>query len=206
MRLFPRRFEKPLFDLFGDIAQLLESGAESLARTLGENPREREGTAAELHEQSADAVALSRRIANRLAAALITPFEAEILHTLALCMSDALDAMERSADLTVRFDLGSVPPALLETAELISRAAELTVEATWHLSDTDELREFSSAMRRLDTHAERLLRGVLTDLYASAEPAGEMLRIREVAFELRHVLERFEQVARTADLLRIKDS
>jgi len=206
VRLFPRRYEKPLFDLFGDIAQLLESGAESLARTLGEDPEERARTATQLHEQSADAVALSRRIANRLAAALITPFEAEVLHALALGMSDALDAMERAADLTVRFELGSVPHPLLETAELIARAAEITVEATWHLSDTDELREFSAAMRRLDTHAERLLRGVLTDLYASTESAGTMLRTREVAFELRRVLEKFEQVARTADLLRIKDS
>lgn len=206
MRLFPRRYEKPLFDLFGDIAQLLVSGSECLSRTLGEDPRERARLAAQLHEQSADAMALTRRVANRLAEALITPFEAEVLHSFALRMSDALDAMERAADLTVRFELGSVADPLLEIAELISRAAEITVEAVWHLSDVDELREYPAAMRRLDTHGERLLRGALTEIYSSRAEAGPMLASREVAFQLRGVLERFELVARNADLLRIKDA
>lgn len=206
MRLFPRRYEKPLFDLFGDSAQLIASGAETLARGLGANPEDRRRTADQLHEGSADAMALSRRIANRLAAALITPFEAEVLHGLTLAMSDVLDAMERVADLAVRFRLGSIPVPLLEIAELVSRASEITVEAMWHLGDGDDLREFSAAMRRLDTHAERLMRGALTDLFASTASAGDMMAMREVAIQLRGVMERFEGVARTADLLRIKDS
>lgn len=206
MRLFPQRYEKPLFDLFGDIAQLLMSGSEALSRTLGESPRERPRIAVRLHEQSGEASALSRRIANRLAAALITPFEAEVLHGLSLAMSDALQAMDRAADLTVRFGLGSVPDPLLETAELIARAAEITVEAMWHLGDVRELHEFSAAMRRLDNHAERLARGALTDVFSQSVTAGQMLREREVALALRHVLTVFEQVAREADLLRIKDS
>jgi len=206
VRLFPRRYEKQLFDLFADSAHLIVAGAEALARSLGEDPEERPRLAAQLHEHSADALALSRRISNRLAEALITPFEAEVLHAMSLAMSDVLDAMERTADLVVRFRLGSIPLPLLETAELITRAAELTVEAAWHLGDVDELREYRAAMRRLDTHAERLMRGELVDLYASAAPAGEMMQVREVTFELRRVLERFEVVARSADLLRIKDS
>lgn len=206
MRLFPQRYEKPLFDLFGDIAQLLVSGAEVLSRTLGESPRERARIAARLHEQSGEAAALSRRIGNRLAAALITPFEAEVLHGLSLALSDAMQAMDRAADLTVRFSLGSVPDPLLETAELIARAAEITVEAMWHLGEVHELQEFSAAMRRLDNHGERLARGALTDVFASGASAGQMLREREVALALRDVLSQFEQAAREADLLRIKDS
>lgn len=206
MRLFPRRYEKPVFDLFADAAQLLASGAEALARTLGDAPGERARTAAQLHEHAADSVAVSGRITNSLAAAVITPSEAEVLRALSLAMSDTLDTMERAADLTVRFGIGAVPVPLLETAELISRASELTVEAVWNLGDIGRLRDFSSATRRLDTHAERLLRGALTDLYAGDGSAGEMLRMREVAFELRRVIERFAAIARTAELLRITDS
>lgn len=206
MRLFPRRYEKPLFDLFADISQLLVSGSEGLSRALGADPREREHLASQLHEQAGDAAAVARRIDNRLAAALITPFEAEVLHDLALAMSDALGAMERAADLTARFGLGSIPDPLLETAELILRAAEVTVEATWHLGDTRELHEYSAAMLRLDNHGERLVRGALTELYASPAGVGDMMRMREVALELRHVLTCFARVARTTDLLRIKDS
>lgn len=206
MRLFPRRYEKQLFDLFADSAHLIAAGGEVLARALGEEPAERPRMAAQLHEHSADCLAIARRIANRLAEALITPFEAEVLHTMAFAMSDVLDAMERTADLTVRYGVGSLPVPLLEIAELVSRSADITVEAAWHLGEVDELREYTAAMRRLDTHAERLMRGALADLYASDAPAGSMMRMRDVAVELRRVMERFEAVARSADLLRIKDS
>lgn len=206
MRLFPRRSEKQLFDLFADSAHLIAAGAEALARSLGEDPRERPRLVAQLHEHSADALALNRRIVNRLAEALITPSEAEVLHAMSLAMTDALGAMERTADLVVRFGLGSIPVPLLETAELISRAAQITVETAWHLGDVDALRDDAAAMRRLDVHAEDLMRAALTELYGTAVDAGQMLRIRETALELRRIMERFESVARAADLLRIKDS
>lgn len=206
MRLFPRRYEKQLFDLFADTAHLIADGAEALSRTLGEDPHDRARLAARLHEHATEATALDRRITNRLAEALITPFEAEVLHAMSLAMTDVLAAMERTADLVARFRLGSIPVALLESAELISRAADITVEAAWHLGEIDRLREYVAAMRRLGTHAERLARGALAELFDSSLSAGEMMRLREVCIELRAVMRHFETVARTADLLRIKDS
>lgn len=206
MRLFPTRYEKPLFDLFADIAQLLVSGSEALSRTLGEAPVERPRSARRLREGAAEASALARRIGNRLAEALITPFEAEVLHSIALSMSDCVDAMERTADLTVRLGIGSVPDPLLETAQLIERAAEISVEAAWHLGEPEKLHEYSAAMRRLVNHGEGLVRSSLQQIYDSGAAPGDMLRTREIAVELRHVLGRFEATARGTDLLRIKDA
>lgn len=206
MRLFPTRYEKPLFDLFADIAHQLVSGSEILSRTLGESPRERSRTAPRLQEHAADAAALSRRIGNRLAEALITPFEAEVLHALALAMADTVAHMERAADLTVRFEIGTVPDALLEAAQLIERAAEITVEATWHLGDPAQLHAYSAGMQRLVNHGEGLVRATLQEIFTEgAEPAG-MLRMREITLELRRVLDEFERCARGTDLLRIKDA
>lgn len=206
MRLFPRRYERPLFDLFADLAHLLEGGSEILSRTLGESPRERPRIAGGLQERGSDALTLSRRITNRLAAALITPFEAEVLHAIATEMTATVREMERTADLVVRFEMGSLPDELLETAELIARASEITVEASWYLGDEKHLHEYSDAVHRLANHGERLVRGALADLYRSSRTVGEMMQHREIAMGLRQVLAHVEGIARGTDLLRIKDA
>ncbi|MDO5662934.1 MAG: DUF47 family protein [Brachybacterium sp.] len=206
MRLFASRHERPLFTLFADAAQLLSHGAEILSRTLGEGRRERPRIAAKLHEDAVEVADLTRRIANRLADSLITPFEADVLHALALAMSDAVDAMERCANLVVRYRLRSIPTSILEAAQVIERAATVTAEATWQLGSVAKLSEFYVEMRRLENHADQLVRQALTDLYDSSVSTADMLRMRDVIQEMERAARAFETIARTTDLLRVKDS
>ena len=109
-RLFPQRSERPLYDLFAELAELLVQASDTHSKVLGHGYRERTRIAPRLHEQSTVAEELCRRIAQRLAQSLITPYEAELLYDFALTIADTVDAMEHTAELLVASRLGNCPP------------------------------------------------------------------------------------------------
>lgn len=231
MRLFSVKHEKSVYDLFGDLSQTLVTGTESLSRLMGEALSERAALAKPIHRGATDAAGVNRRISNILAISLITPFEAEVLHTLSMRMAEAIRAIDRAADLTIRLGLGSLPAPLLDVCTVLERAAALTAEATRSLSHVSELSSFYAEMRRVDNHAQELLRRAVADLLnpdasqddgalvlgpgasshtstASGAPmaALALMRTREAITSLERVATAFQKIAVTVDLLRVKNS
>jgi uncharacterized protein Yka (UPF0111/DUF47 family) len=190
MRLFTRRFEQPLTDLFNDLAQLLVGGAETLSRILSQPARDRSHSAPKLHEHATRAGQLSHRVTNRLADSLISPFEADALHDLALAMADVLDAMESTAELMVHGRRPTAPDTLLETAQVIERMAELD--------------NYYREIRRLKKHGDRLIQTTMTDLYDRGGTAVDLLRERDLIQAVGRVLTLLELVGRLMDVLRVK--
>lgn len=206
MRLFPRQFERPLHSLLTDLAQLLTGSAELLSRTLGQPARDRSRALPGLHENTTRATELSSRIGNRLAESLITPFEAELMYEFALSMSDAIDRMERIAEMTVAFRLGRIPTPLLEAAQVVERAADITVEAGWTLPDVRALGEYHREMRRLRRHGDRLVDRSVVELYGQGGASADLMRGREIAQGMYELLDLLDRAARQAELLRVKDT
>jgi uncharacterized protein Yka (UPF0111/DUF47 family) len=203
-RLFSRRFESSLHDLFNDLAQVLVAGGEIHSRTLGQPPRDRARSAPRLHELASDSAQLSHRIANRLADSLITPFEADALHDLALTMSDLMYTLERTAELSATRGAAVVPDTLLEAAQLIERGCELTVEAVWKLQAVKELEGYAQEMRRLRRHGDGLALRARTEVYAHGGAAADLLRERDQIESVEASLRLLDELGRTADLLRVK--
>ncbi|MFC0675122.1 DUF47 domain-containing protein [Brachybacterium hainanense] len=206
MRLFPRQFERPLYSLLNDLAQLLTGSAELVSRTLGQPARDRSRALPALHENATRATELTGRIGNRLAESLITPFEAEVLYELALSMGDAVDAMERIAELTVSFRLGRISTSMLEAAQVLERACDLTVEACWGLPAVAQLGAYHRELRRLRRHGTRLVEQSIAELYSTGGAAADLLRGRDVAQAMLDALALLDRAGRQADLLRIKDT
>jgi uncharacterized protein Yka (UPF0111/DUF47 family) len=204
VRLFSRRSEQSLNDLFGDLAQLLVLGSETLSRTMGMTYRDRIRVAPRLHEHANRAAQLSHRIANRLADSLITPFEADALHDLALTMNDAVDAMEYTAQIMTSRQCPAAPDPLLEAAQLIERACAITVEATWKLQDVRQLDSYYPEMRRLKRHGDGLVLTATTALYERGGAAVDVLFERDLIRAVEDVLVQMEKAGRLADLLRVK--
>ncbi|MDO5645639.1 MAG: DUF47 family protein [Dermabacter sp.] len=206
MRLFSLTRERSVDDLFGDMAQTVSTSAEIMSRTLGESPSERPRLATALHACATDAAALNRRIANRLATSLITPFEADALHMLSLAMTATVDAIERTVDLVVRLRVGTIPNPLMEVLVLVERLAELTVQASWELGHAGALTDFYEEVHRIENHAQSHLRSALATCLEGSTDVFVALREREVIAGLDQVMARFDQVAQAIDLLRVKDS
>lgn len=206
MAFFARRIERPMYDLFGELAELLVQSADTHSKLIGQGHRDRVRIAPRLHDQSTRAEELTRRIAQRLAESLVTPYEAELLYDLALTMADTLDAMEHTGELLAGTRVGTLPTPLLEAATGIERAAELTVSASWKLSAVSEMGDYYPQTRKLKRQGDRLVRQALAELYRRGGAAGEVLPLHDVALSVRRTLELQEQTARIVDLLRVKDS
>ncbi|GAA4525195.1 DUF47 family protein [Brachybacterium paraconglomeratum] len=205
-RFFPQRTERPLYDLFAELAELLVQSSDTHSKLLGHGYRERTRIAPRLHEQSTVAEELCRRIAERLVQSLITPYEAELLYDLALTMADAVDAMEHTAELLVISRVGQLPTPLLEAAKGIERAAEYTVAASWKLSSIRELGDYYIQVRKLTRQGERLVRRALGELYSRGGSVQELLPLHDVSESIRRTIVLQERIARLTDLLRVKDA
>ncbi|RCS71295.1 DUF47 family protein [Brachybacterium alimentarium] len=206
VQLFARRSERSMNDLFGELAELLVQGADTHSRLLGHGYRERTRMAPALHDQSTRAEELCHRIAQRLAQSLITPYEAEMLYDLALTIADTVDSMEHTAELLVLSRVGAVPEPLLEAAQGIERAAELTVVATWTLTRVRDMGDYYLQMRKLRRQGDRLVRQALGELYSRGGATSELLPLHDIAESIRRTVELQERTARLADLLRVKDA
>lgn len=205
-RLVPERTERPLYDLFAELSELLVQAADSHSKLLGHGYRERTRIAPRLHEQATVAEELCRRIAHRLAQSLITPFEAELLYDFALTVADAVDSMEHTGELLVIAKAGALPTPLLDAAEGIERAAELTVAASWKLSDASSLDGYYEQVRKLKRQGDRLVRQALGELYGRGGATQELLPLHDVATSIRTTFTLQERLARITDLLRVKDA
>lgn len=206
MRLFPRRAERPMYHLFGELAELLVQASDTHAKLLGLGYRERSRLAPRLHDHSTRAEELCRRIATRLADSLITPYEAELLYDLALTIADTIDSMEHTAELLVLSRTGTLPTPLLEAAQGIERAAELTVKAGWSLDRVRDLGDYYVQMRKLKRQGDRLTRRSLGELYTRGGASTELFAIRDATESVSRTVALQERTARLADLLRVKDA
>lgn len=204
--VFPRRTEQPLYDLFAELADVLVQAADLHSRLLGQTYRERTRLAPHLHEHATRSEELCRRIAERLADSLITPYEAELLYDFALTIADAIDQMEHTAGLLVVSRAGALPRPLLDAAEGIERSAEHTVAATWKLSNVQEMGEYHSHVRRQKRQSDRLVREGLGELYRQGGSLQEMMPLHDAAGSLRATATLLEKVARITDMLRVKDA
>ncbi|WP_253705389.1 DUF47 family protein [Brachybacterium sp. P6-10-X1] len=206
MQLFPRRVERPMNDLFGELAEVLVQATDTHSKLLGHGYRERTRIAPKLHEQSTRAEELSRRISQRLAQSLITPYEAELLYDLALTIADAVDSMENTAELLVLSRVGALPTPLLEAAKGIERSAELTVAASWTLHRVRDLGDYYPQIRKLTRQGERLVRQSLAELYGRGGATTELLPLHDITASIGRTVALQESIARIADLLRVKDA
>lgn len=206
VQLFPRRVERPMYDLFSELAELQVQAADAHSKILGNGYRERARLAPRVHDLSTRAQELCRRIANRLAESLVTPYEAEMLYDLALTITDTIDQMEHTAELLVLFRSSALPDPLLEIAKGIERSAEILVSVTWKLDRIRDLGDLYVQIRKISRQSDRLGRQALADLYKRTGGARDLLPLRDVADSVGATADLQERAGRIADLLRVKDA
>lgn len=190
--------------MLGELAQHLSASAEIMSRTLGESPRERAQLAHSIEKESARASAVHRRICNRLATSLITPFEADGLFELSFALEHAIEGIEHAMATIVSLTLGTLPTPLMEALAIIERMAELSVQGCWELGDSVALAGYSEEMRRVQTHARTLTRQALVLVLAPNADPIMALREREAVRHIEMVVQRLGRIAKATELLRVK--
>jgi predicted phosphate transport protein (TIGR00153 family) len=190
--------------LTSSAAQLVD-GAALLAEMLGDG-NDREGIATRMREAEHNADETTHEIIRRVNTTFITPFDREDIYALASGLDDVMDFMEEAVDLTLLYEVESLPAELAEQVEVLQRCAELTAESMPRLQSMKDLEEYWIEINRLENAGDKSYRRILAKLFSGAYEALEVLKLKDIVDSLEHAVDAFEKVANIIEQIHVKES
>jgi len=204
----PLRF-KPVdtafYTLLTSSATQLVDGARLLAEMLGDG-NDRQGIAARMRDAEHHADETTHEIIRRVNSTFVTPFDREDIYALASGLDDVMDFMEEAVDLTLLYEVESLPSELAEQVEVLQRCAELTAESMPRLQSMKDLEEYWIEINRLENAGDKSYRRILAKLFSGAYEALEVLKLKDIVDSLEHAIDAFERVANIVEQIHVKES
>jgi predicted phosphate transport protein (TIGR00153 family) len=200
-----RPADTTFYDLFAQAARHLVDGAALLAEMLGEG-NDREGIAQRMRDAEHAADETTHEIIRRVNSTFVTPFDREDIYSLASGLDDVMDFMEEAVDLTLLYELVTLPSELANQVEVIQRCAELTAESMPRLRSMSDLEEYWIEINRLENLGDKSYRRILAKLFSGKYEALEVLKLKDVVDSLEAAIDAFERVANIVEQLVVKES
>ena len=205
MALRFRPADTTFYDLFTQQAGHLVDGAGLLAEMLGDG-NDREKIAQRMRDAEHQADESTHEIIRRVNRTFVTPFDREDIYALASGLDDVMDYMEEAVDLTLLYEVESLPAELANQVEVIQRCAELTAESMPRLQTMRDLEEYWIEINRLENQADQVYRRLLAEMFNDGSDAIAILTLKEVIDELESAADAFETVANTVESIAVKES
>ncbi len=194
------------FDLLALLAKELVVGANELAQVLGADVVARRLHAERMKEMEHSADEATHAIMQQLNKTFVTPFDRDDIYVLASSLDDCMDYMEEAADLIALYEIEHLPAGVGDQISVLQRAAELTAEAMPRLRSLGDLSEYWVEVNRLENHADRTHRRLVAELYADAQDAILVMKLKEIVDTLEKAADAFEKVANTVETVALKES
>ena len=205
MALRFRPADTTFYDLFAEAARHLVDGAALLAEMLGE-ANDREGIAQRMRDAEHAADETTHGIIRRVNSTFVTPFDREDIYSLASSLDDVMDFMEEAVDLTLLYEVLTLPSELANQVEVIQRCAELTAESMPRLRTMSDLEEYWIEINRLENLGDKSYRRILAKLFSGKYEALEVLKLKDVVDSLEDAIDAFETVANIVEQIAVKES
>jgi predicted phosphate transport protein (TIGR00153 family) len=193
------------YNLLTTSATHLVDGAALLAEMLGDG-NDRKGIAARMRDAEHHADETTHEIIRRVNSTFVTPFDREDIYSLASGLDDVMDFMEEAVDLTLLYEVESLPVELAEQVEVLQRCAELTAETMPRLQAMKDLEEYWIEINRLENAGDKSYRRILAKLFSGAYEALEVLKLKDIVDSLEHAIDAFERVANIIEQIHVKES
>jgi predicted phosphate transport protein (TIGR00153 family) len=204
IRLTPR--ETSFYDLFAASADNLVTGSKLLLELLGADVAARAEIADRMRAAEHAGDESTHAIFHQLNSSFITPFDREDIYALASSLDDVMDFMEEAVDLTVLYEVETLPKGVEQQIEVLARAAELTAAAMPNLRTMDNLTEYWIEVNRLENQADQIHRKLLAHLFSGQYEAIEVLKLKQIVDVLEEAADAFEHVANTVETIAVKES
>jgi predicted phosphate transport protein (TIGR00153 family) len=197
--------DSAFYTLLTSSASQLVDGAALLAEMLGDG-NDRQAIAARMREAEHNADETTHEIARRVNSTFVTPFDREDIYALASGLDDVMDFMEEAVDLTLLYEVESLPSELADQVEVIQRCAELTAESMPRLQSMKDLEEYWIEINRLENAGDKSYRRILAKLFGGSYEALEVLKLKDIVDSLEHAIDAFEKVANIVEQISVKES
>src|SRR6188768_784529 len=193
------------YELLTESATRLVEGADILAEMLGESA-DLTDIAARMRDAEHRADETTHEIAKRVNATFVTPFDREDIYALASGLDDVMDFMEEAVDLTMLYEVDSLPTEIAEQVDVLQRCAELTAEAMPRLKAMKDLEEYWIEINRLENAGDKSYRRILANLFSGQYEALDVLKLKDIVDSLEHGVDAFEKVANIIEQIHAKES
>ena len=204
MRFLPR--EEKFFALFLDQVKYINEAADLLLHGAKTGNGTFVEIAEKIHtlENRADEVA--HNIFVLLNQTFITPIDPEDIYSLASHLDDVMDAIEDGAYRLAAYEVGEVPPVVVEVCQYIVLCTRSLTAAFSALHADQKLIEHCIEINRIEDVVDNLVRKAVQDLFATETNAVRIIKLKEIYEYLEQTTDFCEDVANALESVVVKNS
>lgn len=203
LRLFPQ--EPAGLQLLSQMARQILEATGTLSEIFGAPVAEHERLVEEMHEHEAKSTDLHFALLTHMRTSFVNPLPREDMYALSRFLNEAMEKLDAAGEVVALYKLDRLPKRAADQLEIISRQAELTVEAMRQLDNLDELEDYWIEVLRLAKRAERSHRTWVAEMLRDMKPT-QFSRNREVANQLVEVTKDMRRVATQVGSIIVKEA
>ncbi|MDI3210770.1 nuclease PIN [Arthrobacter sp. AL12] len=203
LRLFPQ--EPAGLNLLAQLASQIVLATGTLSEILGAPASENARLVEDMHNHEAKSAELHFALLTHMRTSFVNPLPREDMYALSRYLNEAMEKLDAAADMVSLYKLDRLPKRAADQLEIISRQAELTVDAMRRLDNLDDLEDYWIEVLRLSKRAERSHRVWVADMLTEMKSA-RYARTRDIADQLVDVTRDMRKVATQVGSIIVKES